>query len=170
MDPNKTAPQQPHRPAKPTNHRPLKTVQLPDHERGSRINSDRDFSWTQVWQDFRRPVKQIGTLVIGLLVLGFLTSLSINAVKGLFAPKPLPISTTPTQPATPTSPSPVVNNSPTTVPATATKCGNGKVSGAKIDRAFYAKHPELNGRRLTNSDADKSLREDWCAVANSLSN
>jgi hypothetical protein len=168
MDPNETAPKQRPLAARPTSRQPLKTVQLPDHDRGSRINSDKDFSWTQVWRDFRRPVKQIGTLVIGLFILGFLTSFLFNSVKGLFTTKPtatpanVPFANTTTPDASTTS-------TTSTAPATTTKCGNGKISSTKVDRVFYAQHPELNGRRLASTDEDKALRADWCAVADRLS-
>jgi serine/threonine protein kinase len=38
----------------------------------------------------------------------------------------------------------------------------------QVDRAFYAKHPELNGRSLTNKDADNKLRQEWQDLAVTL--
>jgi serine/threonine protein kinase len=37
-----------------------------------------------------------------------------------------------------------------------------------VDRAFYAKHPELNGRSLTTKDADNKLRQEWQDLAVTL--
>lgn len=34
-----------------------------------------------------------------------------------------------------------------------------------VNQKFYAKHPELNGRPLTNSPEDEKLREEWYAIA-----
>lgn len=31
----------------------------------------------------------------------------------------------------------------------------------QVDRVFYAKHPELNGRSLTNQSSDEKLRQEW---------
>ncbi|WP_309730870.1 serine/threonine-protein kinase [Chamaesiphon sp. OTE_75_metabat_556] len=38
----------------------------------------------------------------------------------------------------------------------------------QVDRVFYAKHPELNGRSLTNKPADDKLRQEWQDTAVSL--
>jgi serine/threonine protein kinase len=38
----------------------------------------------------------------------------------------------------------------------------------QVDRAFYAKHPELNGRSLTTKDADNKLRQEWQDLAVTL--
>ncbi len=38
----------------------------------------------------------------------------------------------------------------------------------QVDRAFYAKHPELNGRSLTTKDADNKLRQEWQDLAITL--
>ena len=35
----------------------------------------------------------------------------------------------------------------------------------QVDRAFYAKHPELNGRSLTIKDQDNKLRQEWQDLA-----
>ena len=35
----------------------------------------------------------------------------------------------------------------------------------QVDRAFYAKHPELNGRSLTTKDEDNKLRQEWQDLA-----
>jgi serine/threonine protein kinase, bacterial len=35
----------------------------------------------------------------------------------------------------------------------------------QVDRAFYAKHPELNGRSLTNKAEDNNLRQEWQDLA-----
>ena len=35
----------------------------------------------------------------------------------------------------------------------------------QVDRAFYAKHPELNGRSLTSNTADERLRQEWQDLA-----
>ena len=35
----------------------------------------------------------------------------------------------------------------------------------QVDRAFYAKHPELNGRSLTSKDEDNKLRQEWQDLA-----
>lgn len=37
-----------------------------------------------------------------------------------------------------------------------------------VDRLFYAKHPELNGRSLTTKDADNKLRQEWQDLAVTL--
>jgi serine/threonine protein kinase len=37
-----------------------------------------------------------------------------------------------------------------------------------VDRAFYAKHPELNGRSLTIQDTDNKLRQEWQDLAVTL--
>jgi hypothetical protein len=161
MDPNETSPQKPYHPANPTNYQPLDTVQLPKPPDGDNvINSDKYFSWSKVRKDFDLPVKRVGLTVIGLLGIIMLLSVLINSVKSLFIPTPPP---TQTQPKVSSNPAPVNSNS-------ATKCGNGQVSGSKIDKIFYQQHPELKGRRLTNSEADKPLRAEWCAMGEGLSN
>jgi serine/threonine protein kinase len=38
----------------------------------------------------------------------------------------------------------------------------------QVDRAFYAKHPELNGRSLTAKDEDNKLRQEWQDLAVTL--
>ncbi len=35
----------------------------------------------------------------------------------------------------------------------------------QVDREFYAKHPELNGRSLTNKSEDEKLRQEWQDLA-----
>ena len=35
----------------------------------------------------------------------------------------------------------------------------------QVDRAFYAKHPELNGRSLTTAEKDNKLRQEWQDLA-----
>ena len=35
----------------------------------------------------------------------------------------------------------------------------------QVDRVFYAKHPELNGRSLTSKDEDNKLRQEWQDLA-----
>ena len=35
----------------------------------------------------------------------------------------------------------------------------------QVDRAFYAKHPELNGRSLTTKPEDDKLRQEWQDLA-----
>lgn len=39
----------------------------------------------------------------------------------------------------------------------------------QVDRLFYAKHPELNGRSLTNKPSDEKLRQEWQDTAVTLS-
>jgi len=39
---------------------------------------------------------------------------------------------------------------------------------ARVDRLFHARHPELKGRRLTNSAKDTPLREEWYNIAEQL--
>jgi serine/threonine protein kinase, bacterial len=38
----------------------------------------------------------------------------------------------------------------------------------QVDREFYAKHPELNNRSLTNKAEDNKLRQEWQDLANEL--
>jgi serine/threonine protein kinase len=38
----------------------------------------------------------------------------------------------------------------------------------QVDRIFYAKHPELNGRSLTNQSSDEKLRQEWQDTAVTL--
>ncbi|HBL60336.1 MAG TPA: serine/threonine protein kinase [Cyanobacteria bacterium UBA8803] len=38
----------------------------------------------------------------------------------------------------------------------------------KVDALFYAQHPELQGRSLTNKSEDAALRKDWCQIAENL--
>jgi serine/threonine protein kinase len=38
----------------------------------------------------------------------------------------------------------------------------------QVDRLFYAKHPELNGRSLTNKPSDEKLRQEWQDTAVTL--
>jgi serine/threonine protein kinase len=38
----------------------------------------------------------------------------------------------------------------------------------QVDRAFHAKHPELNGRSLTSKDEDNKLRQEWQDLAITL--
>jgi hypothetical protein len=35
----------------------------------------------------------------------------------------------------------------------------------QVDRAFYAKHPELNKRSLTTNSSDEKLRQEWQDLA-----
>ena len=35
----------------------------------------------------------------------------------------------------------------------------------QVNQKFYAKHPELNGRPLTNTPEDAGLREEWYKIA-----
>ena len=39
------------------------------------------------------------------------------------------------------------------------------VFNQKVDQLFYAQHPELRGRSLTNKPEDAELREEWCKIA-----
>jgi hypothetical protein len=169
MDPNQTAPQQSYNPAKPTNLQPLDTVQLPKPpNEGSVINSDKYFTWSKVREDFRRPVKRVGLTVISLLAIITLLSVLINGLKSLFTHTPPTPSTF--QPTSSPIQAPTVSSTAITNTALAIKCGTGKVPGIKVDTIFYQQHPELKGRRLTNSEADKSLRVKWCEIADRLSN
>jgi len=38
----------------------------------------------------------------------------------------------------------------------------------QVNQKFYAKHPELNGRQLTDKPEDAALREEWYAIAQEL--
>ena len=38
----------------------------------------------------------------------------------------------------------------------------------QVNQKFYAKHPELNGRQLTDKPVDAALREEWYAIAQEL--
>jgi hypothetical protein len=38
----------------------------------------------------------------------------------------------------------------------------------QVDREFYAKHPELNGRSLTTKSEDDKLRQEWQDLAVAL--
>ena len=38
----------------------------------------------------------------------------------------------------------------------------------QVDRAFYKKHPELNGRSLTAKSEDEKLRQEWQDLAVTL--
>ncbi|MCL1466238.1 serine/threonine-protein kinase [Argonema galeatum] len=40
-----------------------------------------------------------------------------------------------------------------------------EVFNTQVNKRFYAKHPELGGRQLTNSPEDAALREEWYQIA-----
>jgi hypothetical protein len=164
MDPNKTSPQQPYQPPLPTNCQPLDTIQAPQPPDRGVINSDKYFTWAKVRADFALPIKRVGVGMVVLFVSVVTISFAIDSVKSLFVHKPNQSQSSNTSNST------SVANSTTNVPsAIIAKCGNERVSKVKVDRIFARQHPELNGRKLTNSEADKTLQKEWCAIADRLS-
>jgi hypothetical protein len=163
MDPNETSPSQPYQPPSPTNVQPLGTIKVPQPPNPVVINSDKYFTWAQVQADFAVVNKRVGFGMVVLFVSIVGISFTIDRVKSLFSHNP-PQS----QSANNSNSASVANNTTNTPIAIIAKCGDERVSNVKVDRIFAKRHPELNGRKLTNSEADKPLQSEWCAIADRL--
>jgi hypothetical protein len=121
------------------------------------------------WEDLRKPVKWVLTLLVPLLILILIGSGLFNLVKSMFGGNAAnqPVS----QPATG---QPVVNASPSpTAVAKSNGCADlparmaqAKVTGVQVDKAFYKAHPDRVGKPLTEADAD--LKKEWCLIADRL--
>jgi hypothetical protein len=163
MDPNETSPSQPYQPPNPTNVQPLGTIKVPQPPNPVVINSDKYFTWAQVQADFAVANKRVGFGMVVLFVSIVGISFTIDRVKSLFAHEP-----TQSQPSDRSNSTSVANKTTNATIAVIAKCGNDRVSNVKVDKIFAKQHPELNGRKLTNSAADKPLQSEWCAIADRL--
>jgi hypothetical protein len=42
------------------------------------------------------------------------------------------------------------------------------ITAKQVDRVFYQKYPDRSNKALGDTQLDRSLRQEWCAVANKL--
>jgi hypothetical protein len=125
------------------------------------------------WSGLRLPGKRVGTIAFFLLILILICSGLINLAKGaidsLTVKKPIPTNqqTEQSQPNT--------NNTPTTASSDRNNCTDlstrmtkAKITGQQVDKVFYQTYPDRINKPLTDTAIDRSLRQEWCAIANKL--
>jgi hypothetical protein len=125
-----------------------------------------------LWAGLRLPIKRIGTIVSILFILALVISGLFNLAKGtidsLTAKKQAKTSqqTEQSQPiaSTPTTASSDKNNC-TDLPSRMT---NAKLTSQQVDKVFYQTYPDRVNKPLADTTIDRSLRQEWCTVANKL--
>jgi serine/threonine protein kinase len=117
--------------------------------------------WRRIKKDFNKPLMYVGGGVIVIFTGIFILGKIIQGIAGIFQPSPSPTVSTAPIPPTSTAPSP----SPTSF---LDRMKAAKVSNTDVNKVFYQKHPEINGRQLGNSEADRQLAKEWVQIAEDL--
>ena len=152
------------------------TVVIPGMSPRSPQSSTSDESTPQVgfWQGLHLPLRRTGIVVCSIFILFLIGSGLFNLAKDTIynlTNKP-----TPSTPLAPTQEQPKIepSNSPTQTTATnstnnctdlPSRMVKAKITGSQVDKIFYQKHPENS---LSTTDADRELRQEWCAIGNQL--
>jgi serine/threonine protein kinase len=119
--------------------------------------------WGRFKKDFSKPAMYIGGGIAALFIIIIVGHSIFKAVSGLFTPTASTTSTTATTSAGSASPPSSEQRS-----SLIDRMKAAKVSSADVDRVFFIRHPELKGRVLGNSDADRSLKAEWVQIAEDL--
>ena len=126
------------------------------------------------WEGLQLPLRRTGIVVCSIFVLFLIGSGLFNLAKDTIYNlnnKPTPLTPlAPTQEQQKIEPS----NSPTQTTATnstnnctdlPSRMVKARVTGSQVDKIFYQKHPKNS---LSTADADRELRQEWCAIGNQL--
>ncbi len=140
-----------------------------------RVSTDEfDRRQPRFWSGLRLPAKRVGTILVFLFVLALVGSGLFNLAKGaidnLTAKKPATTTSQPTDRIQPsTTPTPTTANSDknncTDLP---TRMTTAKITSQQVDKVFYQTYPDRVNKPLADTTIDRSLRQEWCAVANKL--
>lgn len=165
-------------PAPPTHPNPIKQAnqisQLKTIEISPRAaNSSALTTLPRDPQEWRKPAWQATKLMSGIFVTCVVISSSAKWVKSIDFGKMMSDSIANTTASIGKSiPNPLKSTSPSVQQRQQDlnqQLKQRNISAAKfyrqVDRAFYAKHPELNGRKLTNKAEDEKLRQEWQDLA-----
>jgi serine/threonine-protein kinase len=129
-----------------------------------------------IWRNRGAFAKGIGVVLVPGIILAFLLQSVVSLVKFPELPKFPEIPKLPELPKLPNFPLPAGTSVSKTELARQEKIGERRkklkidkaVFYPKVDKLFYAKHPELKGRALSDKPEDARLREDWMQVAEDL--
>jgi serine/threonine-protein kinase len=129
-----------------------------------------------IWRNRGAFAKGIGVVLVPGIILAFLLQSVVSLVKFPELPKFPEIPKLPELPKLPNLPLPAGTSVSKTELARQEKIGERRkklkidkaVFYPKVDKLFYAKHPELKGRALSDKPEDARLREDWMQVAEDL--
>jgi hypothetical protein len=129
------------------------------------------------WTVLRKPMRLMVKIVVPILILALLGSGLFNLVQGMMkgdkAPKEIVVDRFPKAEAPPTtsSSSPIVStttkNECMDLP---TRMTQSKIDTKQVDKVFYQKYPDRMNKALGDTQLDRNLRQEWCAIGNRLSN
>jgi hypothetical protein len=164
MPPLPTNPPQSPNPGQKTSDRPPKTWVIPGLK-GAKGWSEK--TKPPVMNDLKVPLKRVGFVVVGLFLGIWLISSVYKAVTGSSAGNStrqpeVATTTSATASATPTA----TNDSCQGIGA---KMQAAKVNSKQVDKVFQAKHPDRLNKPITSSASDAALKQEWCQIADKLS-
>ncbi len=124
------------------------------------------------WAGLRKPMKWAVTIGGSILILSLIGSGLFNFAKGLMTGenKPQVIPTTPTADRSTIDSSPTIStdskkNECLDLPP---RMARANITPNQVDKVFYQKYPDRTNKALGDTQLDRSLRQEWCAVANKL--
>lgn len=117
--------------------------------------------WVRIKKDFKKPLIYIGGGVVILFTSIFILSAIFKAITGILGrpPSPTPATSSTTDSA---------KSSTTAQKSLTDRMKAVKLLNSEVNKVFHQKHPELNGRQLSNSQADRLLAKEWTQIAESL--
>lgn len=142
------------------------------HQQSSN-NTHLDESKPGLWAGLRKPMKWALTIGVVIFILALIGSGLFNFAKGLMQGEdtPKPISTNPTT----ETDRPKTDPTPTTSSTAKNECldlparmAQANITADRVDKVFYQKYPDRSNKALADTQLDRSLRQEWCAVANQL--
>jgi hypothetical protein len=125
------------------------------------------------WAGLRKPMKWAVTIVVPILILALVVSGLFNLVQGLMKGENTPqsIPTTPTNDRSTSSPSSIVaSTSKNECLDLPTRMAQSKITIQEVDKVFHQKYPDRTNKALGDTQLDRNLRQEWCAIGNRLSN
>ena len=117
------------------------------------------------------PIRRTAIVVISILVLALIGSGLFNLAKytlDKLTSKSTPSSPTQGQPQIESSNTPtqsMTTNSTNNCMDLPSRMAKAKITGSQIDKIFYQNHPKNS---LSTTNADRELRQEWCAIGNRL--
>jgi hypothetical protein len=123
------------------------------------------------WAGLRKPMKWVVTIGVGALIFAFIGSKLFNFAQGLMKGKdtPKPISTTSTTDRSTIVSTPTIStDSKNECLDLPTRMAKANITADRVDRVFYQKYPDRSNKALGDTQLDRNLRQEWCAVANKL--
>ncbi|MCY7369101.1 MAG: hypothetical protein LH474_13225 [Chamaesiphon sp.] len=157
-----------------TSSKTLDTVVIPGMSPRSPQPSDSCDSTPRIrfWQGLYWPLRRTAIVVGSILLLSLIGSSLFNLVKDTIYKltyKSTPASPAqeqpkikPSNPFTQITASNSTNNNCTDLPI---RMAKAKITGSQVDKIFYQKHRKNS---LSKTDADRELRQEWCAISNKL--